>query len=261
MNQLSLWARLRSLKILWRVELLLLCLISVGCSVPFQTEKKNSQNPELEAQVLQIIRDHPEVVIESLQAYQQKQQQQQQQQQSFLQQMQTNSQAVIGTSPTTGATETKVVLIEFSDFQCPYCAQAQETLKQFMTKHQRQVKLVYKHLPLTKIHPEAMPAAKAAWAAGQQEKFWQYHDALFANQDKLGEEFYTSTAKGLNLDLKRFNGDRNSEAASAAIEKDIQLAESLGVGGTPFFVMNGVAASGAIQLSDLEKLLVRVNKE
>ena len=260
MNQLSLGARLRFLQVLWRVELLLLCLVSAGCSVPFQAEKKNTQNPELEAQVLQIIRDHPEVVIESLQAYQQKQEQKQQQQQSFLQQLQANPQAVIGASPTTGATESKVVLIEFSDFQCPYCAKAHETLKQFMAKHQRQVKLVYKHFPLTNIHPEAMPAAKAAWAASQQGKFWQYHDALFANQDKLGEEFYISTAKALNLDLEKFKRDRQSNAATAAIQTDIQLAENLGVKGTPFFVMNGVAFSGAVELSDLEKLLGNISK-
>jgi protein-disulfide isomerase len=150
--------------------------------------------------------------------------------------------------------------MEFSDFQCPYCAKSHETLKQFMAKHQDRVTWVYKFLPLTQIHPEAMPSAKAAWAAGQQGKFWEYHDALFTQQDKLGEPLYVATAKALNLDLKRFDQDRKSDSASAAIQKDIDMAEKLGVSGTPFLVMNGEPIPGAAQLADLEGLLAKVSK-
>jgi protein-disulfide isomerase len=152
------------------------------------------------------------------------------------------------------------VLLEFSDFQCPYCAKAHQTLKQIMGTHQRQVTLVYKHFPLTSIHSEAMPAAKASWAAGQQGKFWQYHDALFAQQDNLGEALYVGTAKKLNLDLEQFNRDRSGDAASTAIEQDRVLAESLGIRGTPFFAINGEAFSGAVSLSEMETVLARVSK-
>src|ERR687886_1891932 len=211
-------------------------------------------------QVLQIIRSHPEVILESVQAYQQQQQQEQLQQirQVFLQALENNPKVVIRESPTTGASDLKVVLVEFSDFQCPYCAQAHKTIKEFMEKHQNEVTLVYKHFPLTPIHPEAMPAAKAAWAAGQQGKFWEYHDALFSQQDKLGEQLYLATAKSLNLDLEKFDRDRAN--ADAAIEEDIRLAQTLRLSGTPFFVLNGEAFSGAVQLSDLEEALAGTSK-
>lgn len=192
--------------------ILLICLTLLIWSMPVQantivnqadTSISNLINPNLETKVLQIIRNHPEVVREALQAeYLKKQQQQQQAQQYLKQQIRENPSSVIGESPVTGATEQKIVLIEFSDFQCPYCANAHQTLKQFMARHQDEVTLVFKHYPLTSIHPEAIPAAKAAWAANQQGKFWQYQDALFAKQNKLGEKLYVALAKKLKLDMK-----------------------------------------------------------
>ena len=248
----------------WRLRSigLVLCAGLVSCSVPpTQADNTKPTDPQLEAKVLQIIRNHPQVIVESVQAYQQKQaDQQQQEQKAFLQQMKTNSKALIGGSPTTGAKDQKIVLLEFSDFQCPYCAKAHQTLKQFMTTHQNQVTLVYKFLPLTQIHPQAMPSAKAAWAAGQQGKFWEFHDALFENQQKLGEPLYVATAKALNLDLKRFDQDRNGQAASAAIQKDVDMAEKLGVTGTPFLIMNDQVISGGAQLDNLEAALKQVSK-
>lgn len=239
--------------------LVLLCFTLLGWSLPAQAATRIS--PQLEQQILEVIREHPEVVIESVQAYQQQQQQQlQQRQQAFLQQLKTNPQDVIGESPTAGAAESKIVLIEFSDYQCPYCAQAHKTLKQLMASHPGEFELVYKHLPLAPVHPEALPAAQAAWAAGQQGKFWEYHDALFAQPDKLGEEFYIDIAQKLNLDMEKFNSDRTSDASTAAIGQDIRLAEQLGLPGTPFFVMNSEAFSGAVQLSDIENVLTRVSK-
>lgn len=206
-----------------------------------------------EADVLQAIREHPEVIIESLQAYETQQRENQAKAKNqLLQRLQENPQSLIGTSPKTG-TEQKAVLVEFSDFQCPYCAAAHETVNQFMKAHQDQVALVYKHLPLVEIHPEATAAAKAAWAADQQGKFWQYHDALFEQQDRLGESLYLDVAKKLNLDLEKFNHDRQSDKADLAIQQDIDWAEKLGVQGTPFFVMNGKTFEGAVPLSVLEQ--------
>ncbi|KYC35151.1 disulfide bond formation protein DsbA [Scytonema hofmannii PCC 7110] len=232
-----------------------ICLV-LSWSLPAQAAR---MNPQLEQQVLQIIREHPEAIVESVQAYQQKQRSQiQQAQQVFVQQMRTDPLSVIGQSPTTGSKDLKILLVEFSDFECPYCAQAHKTLKQFMVKHQDEVTLVYKHFPLTNVHPQAVPAATAAWAAQQQGKFWEYQDTLFSNQKQLGEQFYLDTAKNLNLDLEKFKSDRL--LASAAIEKDSQLAQMLGLSGTPFFIMNGEVLSGAIQLGEIEDLLTRVRK-
>ena len=237
--------------------LLLLSWTLFSCSAPVKADTNIS--PQLEQQVLEIIRKHPEVVLESVRNYQKQQQgEQQKAQQSFIQDMKTNPKAVIGQSPTTGAKAAKVVLVEFSDFQCPYCSAAHATLKQFMAKHQNDVTLVYKNFPLTSIHSEALPAAKAAWAAGQQGKFWDYHDALFTQQKRLSDTFYQETAKSLGLDVQKFNQDRSSKAAESAIAQDVQMAEKLGVDGTPFFVMNGNVFSGSVELSDLEATLAKV---
>ncbi|MBD2527980.1 thioredoxin domain-containing protein [Nostoc sp. FACHB-133] len=230
----------------------LLCLV-VAWSFPVQAASRI--DPQLEQQVLQIIREHPQAIIESVQVYQQQQQQKlKQAQQAFLQDLKTNPQTVIGESPTTGSTKSKTVLIEFSDFQCPYCAEAHKTLKQLLAKYPDKVKLVYKNLPLISIHAEALPSAKAAWAAYQQGKFWEYHDALFTNQKQLGEALYLDIAKKLNLDLSKFK--RDLTLATPAITKDIQLAEKLGVSGTPFFVINSPTFSGVPQLADIENILI-----
>lgn len=238
------------------VILSLLCLI-FSWSLPAQAASRIS--PKLEQQVMQIIREHPEVVLESLVAYQQQQRQQiVQSQQAFMQNLQINPQAVIGNSPVTGSPNSKIVLVEFSDFECPYCAEANKTLKQFMEKHQDQVTLVYKHFPLTQIHAQAVPAAKAAWAALQQGKFWEYSDALFSDQKQLSEAKYLDIATNLKLDLDKFKSDR--ALADNEILQDMQLAQKLGLTGTPFFVMNGESFSGAVQLSDMEEVLARATQ-
>jgi protein-disulfide isomerase len=220
----------------------------------FSAQAAGRIDPQLEQQVLQIIREHPEAIIESVQAYQQLQQQKvNQTQQAFLQDLKTNPQTVIGESPITGSTQSNTVLIEFSDFQCPYCAEAHKTLKQLLAKYPNKVKLVYKNLPLVSIHAEALPSATAAWAAYQQGKFWEYHDALFTNQKQLGQALYLDIAKKLKLDLGKFKRDRT--LATPAITKDIQLADKLAVSGTPFFVINSPTFSGVVQLADIESIL------
>jgi len=218
------------------------------------TKKAFSQ--DLEQQVLEIIRQHPEVILESVEQYRQAQEREQRQRQTtLLQSIQNNPRPFIQTSPTQGAVAPKLLIIEFSDFQCPYCASVHDTLKHFMAAHADEVSLVYKHFPLAQIHPQAMPAARAAWAANRQGKFWPYHDALFEHQDQLSEDFYLQVAAELGLDIDQFNRNRQSEVAIASISQDMQLAEELGIAGTPFFVINGETVSGAIQASFLEDKL------
>lgn len=260
MNLSSIWHPLTRRPGFWLAAFLAVCLTFLGCSKPAQSASGTTVDSKLKEQVLQIIRENPEVILESVQAYQQRQQEEvQKSRQSFLQQFKTNPQALIGSSPSTGATAQKIVLVEFSDFQCPYCSRAHNTVNQFMAKYQGKVTLVYKHFPLISIHPQAMPAAKAAWAAQQQGKFWEYHNALFEQQKQLGEELYGAIAKKLNLNLAKFNSDRQSPAATAAIQKDMQLGQSLGLEGTPFFILNGETFSGAVDLSEMEKVLARVS--
>jgi protein-disulfide isomerase len=254
-----------------RSVLLLTLLLGVGTATPVFAGKKpkvlpakppNSQlqiTPAMEQQVLEIIRRHPEVLIESVQKYAAEQERKEKAAQAqALQQLRQNTAALIGDSPITGAADRRIVLIEFSDFQCTFCAQANGTIKKFMDKHKGQVTLVYKHFPLTQIHPEALPAAQAAWAANKQGKFWEYHDELFANQKQLSEDFYVATAQKLKLNLAKFNADR--KAADQSIVQDFTLGRKLGVNGTPSFLMNGEFISGVVTVEELEKVLAKVQK-
>ncbi|MGK7957648.1 MAG: DsbA family protein [Crocosphaera sp.] len=212
--------------------------------------------PELEQTVLNIIRQHPKVLIESVQNYRKQQQEQQKQFiQSFISQLKTNPQTIIADSPTTDLIPQNNILIEFSDFQCPYCQKAYETVKEFMTMHDN-VTLVYKHFPLSSIHPQAVAAAKASWAAKQQGKFWSYYDALFTQQEDLSDTLYLDIANNLKLDINQFERDRNSKKADLAIIQDMELAEKIGIQGTPLFVLNGEFFSGAVPLSTLEEALL-----
>ncbi|MEB3358414.1 MAG: thioredoxin domain-containing protein [Synechococcales bacterium] len=220
------------------------------CSLPAFA----NSSADFEQRVLDIIRQHPDVILESVQAYQRQQQQQiQEDQQAFAQDLLAHPKSIVGLSPSTSPLENRAILLEFSDFQCPFCAEAHKTVKSFVAKHPNQVALVYKHLPLSALHPQALAAAQAAYAAQQQNKFWEFHDALFEHQEQLGESFYLETAGNLGLDLEQFNRDRTQ--AMAAIQQDLDLATKLRISGTPFFVFQGQTFSGAVPAEEFEKLL------
>jgi predicted DsbA family dithiol-disulfide isomerase len=156
-------------------------------------------------------------------------------------------------APSTGAKNAAVTIVEFSDFQCPYCRGSQGTLKQILQSYGNSVRLVFKHLPLD-IHPEAFPAAQAAFCAGEQGSFWQYHDALFAS-DGLSRELFNKFALDLRLDLPKFRDCLKSEVSHAAILKDVNEAKRLGINGTPTFIINGRLFRGSINLEDFKRAL------
>jgi protein-disulfide isomerase len=162
----------------------------------------------------------------------------------------------IGSSPVKGPKDAKVTIIEFSDFECPYCSKGYETMEAVMKAYPKDVKVVFKHYPLP-FHKEATPAAKASWAAQQQGKFWEFHDELFKNQDKLGDAFYTATATKLGLDMKKFDADRKSAAAEKAVEEDAEVGQKNGIQGTPGFFVNGVAVKGAYPVSHFKGIIDR----
>ena len=209
-------------------------------------------SPDFEAKVLKVLDDNPEAILKSVGKYNRIQAERRAQFQSqFRLQVRTNPESVIADSPIKGNTDAEITLIEFSDFQCPFCGQSQGELQRFMARYGNRVQLIYKHLPLANIHPQAIPAAAAAWAAHQQGKFWPFHDALFKNQDRLGEELYLELADRYKLDIEQFNRDRTSEAASRALEADIKLANSLEIQGTPTFLMDGVILQQAPSVENL----------
>ncbi|MEM9004020.1 MAG: thioredoxin domain-containing protein [Cyanobacteria bacterium P01_F01_bin.86] len=165
---------------------------------------------------------------------------------------------LIGESPTRGNPDADIVMFEFSDFQCPYCAQVTEEVEAFLETHESEVLFVYKHLPLIGIHSEAMSAALASWAAEQQGQFWPFHDALFANQERLGEALYVEIAQELELDIGQFNRDRASEAAKAAIARDLALASEMQLTSTPMFIMSDLLIPGAVPADFFADLLMRL---
>jgi protein-disulfide isomerase len=221
--------------------------------LPTQAEELD---PTLERQILEAIRKHPDVILESVENYQIRQQEKAREAQlELLNSIQQSPQAFVADSPVQGDIETGIILIEFSDFQCPYCQAAHESLKRFMAQHSDEVTLVYKHYPLERIHPEAIPAVIAAWAAHQQHKFWEYQDFLFTHQDELGEDLYQQGATELGLNLSQFERDRENPNARLDIQLDIELANKLGISGTPFFVMGDETFAGAEDVAFFEAML------
>jgi protein-disulfide isomerase len=146
--------------------------------------------------------------------------------------------------PSTGSGSAPVTIIEFSDFQCPFCRAAESSLKQVRQKYGDQVKLVYMDFPLG-FHPHAMDAARAARCAADQDKFWQFHDALFLDQKKLDPDNLKQTAAKLALNRGEFNACFTSDKHDAGIRKDMAEGNSLGVTGTPTFFINGRQLVGA----------------
>ena len=154
-----------------------------------------------------------------------------------------------------GPEKAAVTITEFSDFQCPYCKQAQGTIKRVLQNYADDVRLVFKHLPLG-MHAQAFPAARAAFCAGEQGSFWQYHDALFASES-MSPEVFTRLATELRLDMPRFNACVDSEAARMAVLRDMHDARRLGISGTPAFVINGKLFRGALNFEDFKGVVER----
>ena len=142
-------------------------------------------------------------------------------------------------APAKGPKDAKITIVEFSDYQCPFCSQAEPLMDQVLEAYPKDVKRVYKQFPLTSIHPNALPASKAAVAAGKQGKFWEMHKKLFENQRELSPDNYKKWAKELGLDMARFEKDMNSPEVQAQIDRDAADARSAEVSGTPTIFVNG----------------------
>ena len=138
-----------------------------------------------------------------------------------------------------GTRDAQVTLVEYGDFQCPYCARAHVALTELMQQHGERVALVYRHLPLVDLHPLAAPAAQTAEAAGAQGKFWDMHDALFEQQDMLDEDALPALASNLGLDAERFARELDDGKHRARVEQQADQARALGARGTPTFFING----------------------
>ena len=156
--------------------------------------------------------------------------------------------------PSKGPDSAPVTIVEFSDFECPFCSRALGTIEQVLAKYPEQVRLVYRHLPLA-MHARARPAAIAAACADAQGKFWPYHDLLFADRKALDDDDLASYAEKLELDSERFGACLADSATGRKVDADAAAAASVGITGTPAFLVNGILLSGAQPLEAFVKVI------
>jgi len=150
----------------------------------------------------------------------------------------------VGNAPVLGPRNAPVTIVEWSDFQCPFCGRVEPTLQQLRQEYKGKIRLAWKNQPLS-FHPNAMPAAEAAMAAHEQGKFWEFHDALFKRQGELGPALYDEVAKQLGLDMDRFHASIQSHRHAAQIQADMSAGSAVGAQGTPTFFINGKKLVGA----------------
>jgi len=160
--------------------------------------------------------------------------------------------------PMKGDANAPVTIIEWSDFECPFCSRFYEqTLPLIQEQYidTGKVKLVYRDFPLTSLHPTAQKAAEAAECADEQGKFWEYHDKIFENQALLSVTSLKQWAADLGLDTEKFNDCLDSGKMASEVNKDLQDGADVGIRGTPGFIINGQLISGAQPFSVFQQVI------
>ena len=157
--------------------------------------------------------------------------------------------------PSIGPEDAPITIVEFSDYQCPYCRRWHEQVyESLLAAYPGKIRLVYRQFPLTSIHPDAFPAAEAAMCAGDQNAYWQYHDKLFSD-DALGSAVYSQYAQELGLDMTAFEACVTEQKFQQTIQDDLDFAVNLGVRSTPTFFINGLAIVGAQPLDIFKQVI------
>ena len=156
--------------------------------------------------------------------------------------------------PVKGYTDAPVTIIEFSDFSCKYCKRQNRVLEELLQERSEEVRLIFKHLPHNK---EGYRASVAAIAASLQGKFWEMHDQIYSLQNYLAERTLIEHAQLIGLDLEQFKHDLNSSRVRAVVKRDIALAESWGIEGTPWLIVNGQSFPGLTSKRALEVAIER----
>ena len=158
--------------------------------------------------------------------------------------------------PARGPVKAPVTIVEFSDFQCPFCDRGEQTIDQVLAKYHDRVRLVFRDFPLS-IHPNAEAAAIAAGCALAQGKYWEMNRAMFANSSKLSASDLAATAATIGLDVSRFRACMDAGDSRAEVEKDMADGQALGISGTPTFFVNGVMIVGARELEVFTRTIDR----
>ncbi|MBF0589337.1 MAG: thioredoxin domain-containing protein [Magnetococcales bacterium] len=159
-----------------------------------------------------------------------------------------------------GPKKAPITIVEFSDFQCPYCRRAQGMLKELEKRYPGKLRFVFKHFPLPN-HKLAPKASEASLCAGDQGKFWAYHDALFVDGADMSDKGLTKIAKSLKLNMATYNKCLSSEKHGRTVFDDIEEGRALGVSGTPTFFVNGMMMVGAVSLDELIQLELASQKK
>ncbi|MBI3120575.1 MAG: thioredoxin domain-containing protein [Candidatus Kerfeldbacteria bacterium] len=143
---------------------------------------------------------------------------------------------VKGDAPLRGDQDAEITVVEFSDFQCPYCQRVHPTLVSLIQQNGKDVNWALQHLPLS-FHPNAQPAAEASECANEQGKFWEFADAMFANQDRLGNDLYNEQAGTLGMNVDQFKKCVSDKKYASRVTDDLALSRTVGASGTPYFVI------------------------
>lgn len=157
--------------------------------------------------------------------------------------------------PALGPEDAPITIVEFSDYQCPYCQRAEVVLAELRSEYPERLRFVYKHFPLESIHPRARPAAQAAACAGEQGRFWEYHELLFTAGAPMEEADLKSYAELLKLDRGRFEACRRSGRGDVPVARDMAEAQRLGVSSTPTFFINGIRLRGMPPITRLRQMI------
>lgn len=163
-----------------------------------------------------------------------------------------------------GKKDAKITIVEYSDFECPYCSRGYSTVRQVLSEYANDVRVVFKHLPLD-FHPNAMPAAKYFEAIAIQDhaKAEKFHDTVFTNQGRLkeeGQKFMKETAKKLGVNMAKLEKDITSEAVAKRIEADMEEAKKFNFSGTPGFLINGISLRGAYPASEFKAIIEKLKQ-
>lgn len=149
----------------------------------------------------------------------------------------------------------KLTIVEFSDFQCPFCSRFAPTVKQVLDEYKDDIRFVYRHFPLDSIHPYARPAAEASECAAEQGKFWEYHDSLFERQDEFSNDFWSKLAKDLGLNVGKFDSCIKDGSGKQKVEDDYQSGIAAGARGTPYTVIGTAPISGALPYASIKQVI------
>lgn len=249
------------------ISIFAIAALMVACNPSKESLKKLLvENPDI---VFDVIKEHPakflEVVNEAAREAQVKQREnaEKEEQNKLEEEFKNPKTPVIDEKRAIlGNKDAVITIVEYSDFECPYCTRGYNTMKEVKEKYGDKVRLLYKHLPLD-FHPKAMPAAKYFEAIALQDtaKAYKFHDELFENQDKLreqGEKFFEATAKKVGADMAKLKKDLNGEEVKKRIEADIAEARKYDFSGTPGFLVNGISVRGAYPADHFSKIIDRL---